>query len=257
VVLGVPMLITWRLGKARLPRSAIWLLVLGGLTFSLDAFVWSMSVNMTSAAKATLLGNTAPIWVALGSWILFHERLRSTYWIGLGVAIVGIVFLVGVESFRGAPVNPGDLIATSAGLTYALYQLVTGRARQKIDSMTYTWGFTAVGAVVFLGVSSALGHSLINLPVRSMLALVGLALVVHVAGWLLISYAFGHIPTHYLSVTLLGQPVVTALLAMPILGEFPAPWQLLGGVVTLGGIYLVHRGSQSGETHSPNIEEGR
>jgi drug/metabolite transporter (DMT)-like permease len=257
VVLGVPMLIHWRRGKVRLPRSAIWLLVLGGLAFSLDAFVWSTSVNMTSAAKATLLGNTTPIWVALGSWLLFHERLPSTYWIGTAVSIVGMVLLIGVESFQGAAINPGDLIAMSAGLTYALVQIVTGRARQKIDSLTYTWGFTTISAVLFLSGSSALGHSLIDLPVKSILALVGLALVAHVAGWLLISYAFGHIPTHYLSVALLGQPVVTALLAMPILGEFPTPWQVLGGAVTLGGIYLVHRGEQSGKGRSLSVEDDR
>ncbi len=249
VVLGVPMLIHWRRGKVRLPRSAIWLLVLGGLAFSLDAFVWSTSVNMTSAAKATLLGNTTPVWVALGSWLLFRERLDSTYWIGTAVSIAGIVLLIGVESFQTTAINPGDLLAMLAGLTYALIQIVTGRARQKIDSLTYTWGFTMISAVLFLGGSSVLGHSMIALPVKSILALVGLALVAHVAGWLLISYAFGHIPTHYLSVALLAQPVMTALLAMPILGEFPTLWQILGGAVTLGGIYLVLRGSPSAAKH--------
>ena len=258
VVLGVPMLIHWRRGKVRLPRSAIWLVVLGGLAFSLDASVWATSVNMTSAAKATLLGNTAPIWVALGAWLIFKERLHATYWIGLAVSIAGIVLLIGVESFQGAAVNPGDLLAMLAGFTYALIQFVTGRARQKIDSLTYTWGFTVVSAVLFLGGSSVLGHSMLDLPVRSILALVGLALVSHVIGWLLISYAFGHIPIHYLSVTLLGQPVVTALLAMPILGEYPTSWQIAGGVVTLGGIYLVHRGSQSAEkTRTSNGEDGQ
>ncbi len=249
VVLGIPMLIHWRRGKVRLPRSAIWLLVLGGLAFSLDAFVWSTSVNMTSAAKATLLGNTTPVWVALGSWLLFRERLDSTYWIGTAVSIAGIVLLIGVESFQTTAINPGDLLAMLAGLTYALIQIVTGRARQKIDSLTYTWGFTMISAVLFLGGSSVLGHSMIALPVKSILALVGLALVAHVAGWLLISYAFGHIPTHYLSVALLAQPVMTALLAMPILGEFPTLWQILGGAVTLGGIYLVLRGSPSAAKH--------
>ncbi|MBN1119963.1 MAG: DMT family transporter [Anaerolineae bacterium] len=257
VVLGVPMLIHWRRGKVRLPRAAIGLLVLGGLAFSLDAFVWSTSVNMTSAAKATLLGNTTPLWVALGSWLLFHEQLDSTYWIGTAVSIVGMILLIGVESFQGAGINPGDLIAMSAGLTYALVQIVTGRARQKIDSLTYTWGFTMISAVLFLSGSSVLGHSLIDLPVRSMLALVGLALVAHVTGWLLISYAFGHIPTHYLSVALLAQPVVTALLAMPILGEFPTLWQILGGMVTLGGIYLVLRGSPLEKPHSLNVEDAQ
>ena len=44
-----------------------------------------------------------------------------------------------------------------------------------------------------------------------------------------------------LPATLLGQPVITALLAIPILGENLAWIEVLGGFVVLGGIYLVHR----------------
>jgi drug/metabolite transporter (DMT)-like permease len=39
----------------------------------------------------------------------------------------------------------------------------------------------------------------------------------------------------------LGQPVVTALLAAPLLGEAFHPWQVLGGIVVLVGVYLVHQ----------------
>jgi drug/metabolite transporter (DMT)-like permease len=60
-------------------------------------------------------------------------------------------------------------------------------------------------------------------------------------GWLAINYALGHLRAAPVSVSLLGQAVVTTLLAMPLLGEFPAPNQVLGGVLVLAGIYVVNR----------------
>jgi drug/metabolite transporter (DMT)-like permease len=47
---------------------------------------------------------------------------------------------------------------------------------------------------------------------------------------------------------MLGQPVMTALLAIPILGESLHPVQWIGGLVVLAGIYLVNR---SRDTKTP------
>jgi drug/metabolite transporter (DMT)-like permease len=60
-------------------------------------------------------------------------------------------------------------------------------------------------------------------------------------GYLALGYALGHLPASVVSPTMLGQPVLTALLAIPILGESLHPVQWIGGLVVLGGIYLVNR----------------
>ena len=49
-----------------LPRRAMALALLSGVFFAGDLGIWSEAVHFTSAANATLLGNLAPLWVALG-----------------------------------------------------------------------------------------------------------------------------------------------------------------------------------------------
>jgi drug/metabolite transporter (DMT)-like permease len=68
-----------------------------------------------------------------------------------------------------------------------------------------------------------------------------------VAGYLAINYALGHLPASIVSPTMLGQPVLTALLAGPLLGETLGLWQVVGGVAVLGGVYLVHRSQRLNE----------
>ena len=43
-----------------------------------------------------------------------------------------------------------------------------------------------------------------------------------------------------IAVGLLGQSVVTALLAMPLLGQFLSVFQIIGGLLVLSGIFLVN-----------------
>ena len=73
-------------------------------------------------------------------------------------------------------------------------------------------------------------------------AFLGAALFSQVGGYLAISYALGSLPASVVSPTMLGQPVMTAVLAMLLLGEALYPAQVVGGAVVLLGIYWVHRG---------------
>jgi drug/metabolite transporter (DMT)-like permease len=40
------------------------------------------------------------------------------------------------------------------------------------------------------------------------------------------------------------QPIVTTLLAVPLLGEIPTIWQGIGGAIALVGIYIVNQAHQ-------------
>lgn len=66
------------------------------------------------------------------------------------------------------------------------------------------------------------------------------AVISQLIGYLMSSYALGHLPASVVSVTMVGQPVVTAIIAIPLLGELPALSQIFGGFIALTGIYLVN-----------------
>jgi drug/metabolite transporter (DMT)-like permease len=76
------------------------------------------------------------------------------------------------------------------------------------------------------------------------LYMIALSLVVQVGGQMGVSYALGYLPASIVSPTLLMQPVLTGLLAVPILGEKLTLVQVAGGLVVLAGIYIVHRSRQ-------------
>jgi drug/metabolite transporter (DMT)-like permease len=98
-----------------------------------------------------------------------------------------------------------------------------------------------IAALTLLVISLGLRMPLTGYPPQTYLAFLGAALISQIGGYLSIGYALGHLPASIVSPTMIGQPVVTALLAIPLLGEALRTEQWIGGLVVLVGIYLVHR----------------
>jgi drug/metabolite transporter (DMT)-like permease len=132
-----------------------------------------------------------------------------------------------------------------AGVFYAGYFLVTQRGRQQLDSLTYTWIAAASSTFFLLLLMLALRQPLFGYPAHTYLNFLALGLLVQVFGYLAISYALGHLPASLVAPIMLGQPVVTAVLAGPLLGERLSVWEIVGGTAVLAGVYIVHRSRQS------------
>ena len=138
------------------PKGSRWG-VLGGLSFGLNLGLLNSALLLTSAATATLLDNTAPIWVGIGAMIFFGERLRWRYWAGLGLALTGAAVVTGFNPTAGFRLNPGDALALTGAIFYAAYLLVTRRGRTQLDTLSYLWLVAATAAVALFIASLALG----------------------------------------------------------------------------------------------------
>lgn len=217
------------------------LMGLGGLTFAADLVLWNTSILLTSAAAATLLANNSPLWVGLGATLLFREKLSLKYWLGLVIALAGMTVIVGGNAIQELRFNLGDLLAIGASFLYAAYMLITQRARARTDTLTLNLLTMIAGVLVLLPVILLLGQPLSGFSTRTWLALVSLGLLPQFVGWLAINYAMGHVPAARVSVTLLGQSVVTAILGIIFLGEALSLADIAGGTLVLLGIYLVNQ----------------
>jgi drug/metabolite transporter (DMT)-like permease len=180
----------------------------------------------------------------LGALLLFRERLGRGFWLGLALAMAGAAVVLGTDALRSFEVGLGTLLGLLAGVFYGSYFLVTQRGRAQLDALSYFWLSSLINTGGLLVLTQAFGQPLTGYPPRSYLVLLALALGPQVIGWLAINYAQGHLPASLVSPTLLGQPVVTALLAGPMLGERLVPVQVLGGLAVLAGVLWVHRSRQ-------------
>ncbi len=213
--------------------------VLAGLFFAGDLFFWNSGILISGATNPTLMGNTAPIWVSLGAMIFFRERPARLFWLGLAVAIAGAAVILGADALND--VGLGTFFGILSGMFYGAYFLVVQRSRQKLNTLTSFWISAAGSALALALVARFFGNPLTGYSTFTYLNFLGLGLVVQVGGQMAIAYVLGYLPASIVSPTLLMQPVLTGLLAVPILGQALTPVQILGGAAVLAGIYIVHR----------------
>ena len=231
--------------QGSLSRRGLRFAVLGGLFFTADLGLWATGVVMSGATNPTLLANTAPLWVGLGTLVLFRTRLKATFWAGLVLAMTGAVVILGLDSLRAVSFGVGTLLGLLAGIFYGGYFLITQRGRETLDSLTFFWPAAVTSTLGFLILSLALRQPLTGYPAFAYLNFLGLGLVSQVFGYLAINYALGYLPASIVAPMMLGQPVVTAILAGPLLGEALSLWQVLGGLAVLAGVYVVNRSQQT------------
>ncbi len=252
--LAVPVLWAWlaisdaldkRNGRPRRRRPAVpadyAILALAGLFFAGDMGFWHWSITYTSVANATLLANTAPVFVVLGGWIIFGQRVRPLFLIGMATAMAGTVVLMHTSIALGERNMLGDALGIVTGVFYAAYLMTIERLRAAYDTMTIMAFAIPVSALAMLGVSVAAGEPLLPPSATGWTVLIALALVSQVFGQGLIAYGLAHLPVAFASVSLLVQPVMATFWAWLLLAEPLGPTQALGAVVVLAGIYIARR----------------
>ena len=232
----------WMYRGIKMPvRRDLLLILAGSFFFAVDLIMWNTAIPLTTAATATLLANNAPIWLGLITVVILRQSLPRKFWIGLVVAIIGLNVLIGIESWRTLQFNMGDMLSLAAGFFYALYLIYTVEVRKRVNTVTFMSLSLIFMVVMMFFTTWLMGHSFTGYSSRTWLSLAGLGLISHFLGWLCINYALGHLKGSNVSVTLLAQSIVTAILAIFILGEYLNLNQIVGGLIILSGIYIVNR----------------
>lgn len=250
--LALPVLCAWTaLGNAgargRAPdprrpgRRDVWLLALAGLFFAGDLATWHWAVTLTSVANATLFANTAPIFVAVGAWAAFGERITPLFLAALLVALCGAAMVVGSSFDLDRAHILGDGIGVATGVFWAAYQLTVKHLRSRLPAATIMAWSSLVTAAALLPLAVVSGESLLPATLYGWGVLLALAWLSHAGGQGAIAYALAHLPAGFSSLVILIEPPAAAVLAWLVLGETLGPLQAAGGAVVLASIAVARR----------------
>ncbi|WP_018257908.1 DMT family transporter [Halomicrobium katesii] len=221
---------------------------LTGVALAAHFAAWFESLSWTSVAASVTLVQSQPIFVVTGAWLLLNERVTGRTVLGVVVAIAGIVVMSLGDLLGGTAVGPrplyGNALALVGGLMAAGYVLAGRSLRQRLPLLPYVTVVYGVAALALLAVVLARGLPLTGYESREWLLFLAMAVGPGILGHTLVNWSLAHVESSLVSVTLLGEPLGSALLALLLLTEVPSSWTVAGGAVVLAGITLTARSSE-------------
>lgn len=250
-------LLRYRDELRNLDRRGLMLALFSGVFLAVHFATWITSLEYTSVASSVVLVSTAPLWVAILAPLTIREPVGRSVLIGMGLALIGGTVvglsdsctLDGLTSLRCPPLSEfvggeaffGDLLALAGALAAAGYLLIGRSLREKMSLIPYIFVVYGMAAIVLVIVMFTAGESPFGYEPQTYLWFLLLALVPQLLGHSTFNWALRYLPAAFVSITLLGEPIGSAILAYFILDEVPTALMVFGAILILVGIYIASR----------------
>lgn len=184
-----------------------------GFFLALHYLLWFESLHYTSIASSTVIVCLQPLFsMALERFVL-KTRIRST-------ALLG------------------DILAFLAAGVISLYYFIGQDVRQRISAVTYSVLSYSTSAAVLLLFVGLQGMALTGYDPNTYWVFLGLALVATVGGQFVFNLLLKQLPASAVTMSILGEPIGTCILAGIFLQERMTRQQFIGITAIIGGLVL-------------------
>ena len=242
--LALPFLFIWVLRskhdqpiKNYLSKDNLVILFLAGVFFGSDMAIWNWAISFTSVAHATLMANTAPIFVALVSFFFLRQKIESSFFRALILTFSGVSIVILAGSGSDSTRLLGDSLGLIAAIFYAAYILVIKKLTDTVPPAHTLFFATLFTAIFLFPIGLLESESFFPSSQKGWIILLAYAVISQALAQGLITFGISRLSAHLSSLILLVQPVAAAIYGWLLLSESINLWQGLGGAVVLFGIY--------------------
>jgi drug/metabolite transporter (DMT)-like permease len=238
-------------------RHVLFFLAYGFVGLAAFNGLWTFSVQYNGAAVATVLAYSSPAFIVLLARPILKEPFTARKLIAVVLSLTGCVLVVRANTAETWQLNPvGIAVGLGTGLGFAIYSLAGKWSARRFSS---SWTVTAYG---FLFAAGGLGlANLLAQPPQAFFSLgpawdgwgllALLALVPTVAGFGLYTLSMRYLQASVAGLIASLEPVLTAIMAIFLLGEWLDRWQWLGAGLILAAVVLAQT---EAEQRAPRAE---
>ncbi len=237
--------------RSRLPSAAdlgrvatLGLFGMGGYL----ALAWLAMARIPTGLVA-LICATTPLLVAAGESAILRVPLPGMAWVGLALGWSGVALLGGLRALDGlaAAEASGFVLAIAAAASQAVGLLAYAPAKGRVDMWAASLGQTTVSALLCLLLATLLeGAAPRGASAFTLGALFWSMIVVGIGGYALYFALLKRVATSTASALQLLAPPLAAVFGWALLGERLYVSDIVGGVLTLGGLALLVRARARG-----------
>ncbi|MFW6279320.1 MAG: DMT family transporter [Bacillota bacterium] len=213
--------------------------MLVGFFLAVHLFLWIAAFEYTSVANAVIFVAIQPLFTIFLEYFLAREDFKKAVIPGIMLALIGSLIISSGDINILFSRLWGNLLALGAAFFAACY-LFSGRSlRRQIEYFPYIY-IVYTYAAFFLGLIVLIaGKPVTGFSGQNYMYLMALALGPTLIGHSVVNFSLRKIPTTFVAVSLLGEPILTTLMAWVLLGEAATLTTIIGGSLIIWGIFRV------------------
>ena len=221
------------LNKAEV-RAGLKFSFLSGIALALHFIGFFIAMRYTSVAVGTALTALQPIFAAY-----FVKRLGGSIprraWLGMSIALVGVVIITGVDLQISTRAFLGDLAAIACAALAAMYVVLGARARETVSTATYTSVAYLTCSLISLVFALFARTELVDFPMREWLLLIALIAGAQLLGHTILNFTLKSLSPAIASLVVFFEVPVSAILAFWWLNQLPPLGTIPGLILILVG----------------------
>ncbi|MGA7522185.1 MAG: DMT family transporter [Acidobacteriaceae bacterium] len=231
-----------RMGPGGLRTQRASLQIFRSITGSACQLLFFMSLGTLPLLDASLLSNSAPLFIPVVVWLWFRRPVSRTVAVSLLIGLIGVVLTIhpGPQLLR----DPAALLALASGVLSAVALVATNRlAETDPPSRTLLWNF-GVSTVLLIPVAVAVWTPL---SARAWLMLLSVGVLYALTQWFII-LAYRYAGAAELSPFNYSVVVFSGILGWMFFANVPGLSALAGTLlICAGGILSIHTGHPEGK----------
>jgi len=227
----------------------LWTFVyLGFFGVTVNQMCFTIGLHFTSVSHSAVIVGLSPIYILVLAVLFGLERATGHKVVGMLIALAGVAVLASEHgiSTHSASIE-GDVITMAGSLGFAIYGVLGKREAGRYDTLTMTAFTHFAGALIVMPLAIrearalyAAGHG--EQPWQVWAALLYMAIFSSALAYVFYYWLLRYLEASQLSAFTYLMPVLATLLGILWLGEKGSWTQVLGAVMSLGGVYWIESG---------------
>jgi drug/metabolite transporter (DMT)-like permease len=240
-VLLLVVVVAHRSAVAALDRRQRRLITLAGALLAAHFATWVPSLELTSVASSVALVCSQPVWSAVIARLRGRPVARRE-WVGIALALAGVLLLTGIDLSLSTRALAGDLLALVGGALAAAYVAVGAEVRREVANPVYTLGCYGVAGALLGVLAVGGGQEVSGFEASTWLLLVAMTAGPQLLGHSVFNRVLPSLGATVVSVAILLEVLGSALLAWILFDEVPPAAAIPAGALLVAGLVVVVTG---------------
>jgi drug/metabolite transporter (DMT)-like permease len=242
LLLFIPLFIKDRKHFRLIPIKSILLACLSGLFLALHFLLGIFALRYTTIASNTILITLEPLIVFIGSIFIFKDRLNLRSAFSMLVAMIGALWMALSDFLHTNTAAPnlllGDLLTILGTISISIYMLIGEVLVKKMHTTVYNFYVFASASFIMVITNIIAKQAFIVYSSDQWKYLILLAIIPTVFGIFLQNWLLKHLSAVVLSISILGIPIGSNILAYFLYGQVPTLMQIGACIITIVGVWM-------------------